>query len=962
MNNYSINISHGADGSFVHCAKTLRQSTSRSRFVGQHLCRCIIICFLLFSAAFLQAETLIDLTSDTAWTLRCDDGPARPIKVPGGGWNSDQQSPRIQVLQDVKDFVVYERKISVPQVMPEQAIELRFGAVTYGCEVFLDGKKVGEHHGPQVAFEMDLKPFATPGKEQTLQVKAFHRRHYLALDKTLATWPHGMESLRKDAEIPVGWDYPEGGDAATRKEAAYWSQWHGQSKIACGIVRSVKLAVLPAVSVKEFFIRPSVTKKQLSCDVWLRNATDKERKLKLNAALSSWNKRDWKYPQISAVEVTVPAKSVVKTTLGPVAWNLGPESYWWPNIPFREDYVAQLHFLNLKITEGSRVWEQFPQRFGFVEHAEGPFYYTVNGVRVTGFSDATAEGQMSYYDTYSSSAFLPPTKPGTGAPESWRRYLRAGININRLHCSPPTEYMMEAADEVGFMLIPEAPIWQSGLSIYSPKYMPQCMHDLGRACRNHPCVARYSLANEVSYEWPHTGVNVEFFDVHQSAKVPWLPLIDDMWEADQTHPMIFDLGTFFSSKVFGPNTGAHAWTAEHYSDIRAQGGGEIIRSMGECCTFTGEMGGYAVSARTMRMKDWAYMSPWSWINYWPNFLEGMNRARHPWQASYHDRRDGFDGWNSPPLRFLQRSLDPYLVQDHDILANNPGAPRGEAQGKAEWPYQVPTVIAGRVTERNVELFNGGLTGNQFSLAWSAHWDKADGPIALAGGVVGPFTVEPGFHVTQKINFAVPAPGQDERRLYLVMNSLKYGQPVFVEDGVYLNVLAKKPATAARFLGVDDTTQGDWKGKYGTDGYELEVKESKLPAYAKFEWQSGGLWTWSSATASKSGLEYFSDPPKADARLAAARFGDPLVFQLDIGNTPRRLSIYHLDYDKKSRRQSVEITDALTGDLLDKGEISDFTEGRYQSWQVSGKVRVTIRKIAGPNANISGIFLDPFDKQ
>ena len=167
----------------------------------------MILALLLLPVVSLRAETLIDLASDTAWTLRCDDGPARPIKVPGGGWNSDLQSPRIQVLQDVKDHVLYERKITVPQMMPEQAVELRFGAVTYGCEVFLDGRKVGEHHGPQVAFEIDLTGAATPGKEQVLQVKAFHRRHYLAAKEDAA------EFFGKVAEIPVGWDFPGGGDA-----------------------------------------------------------------------------------------------------------------------------------------------------------------------------------------------------------------------------------------------------------------------------------------------------------------------------------------------------------------------------------------------------------------------------------------------------------------------------------------------------------------------------------------------------------------------------------------------------------------------------------------------------------------------------------------------------------------------------------------------------------------------------
>ena len=37
-----------------------------------------------------------------------------------------------------------------------------FGAVAHGFEVFLDGKKVGEHHGPQVPFTIDLTAYAVP--------------------------------------------------------------------------------------------------------------------------------------------------------------------------------------------------------------------------------------------------------------------------------------------------------------------------------------------------------------------------------------------------------------------------------------------------------------------------------------------------------------------------------------------------------------------------------------------------------------------------------------------------------------------------------------------------------------------------------------------------------------------------------------------------------------------------------
>lgn len=895
-----------------------------------------LLTLLFFAGLPVQAATLsateesVNLASDTAWTLRCDYGPARPIKVPGGGWNSDEQSPRIQEMREVKDFVLYERKITIPPVMPNPAVKLCFGAVAHGCEVFLDGKKVGEHHGPQVPFEMDLTAFTTPGREQTLQVKAYHRRHYFKPGET------------KTAEVDVGWDYPEGDDEVSRKEAKTWyGPWHGQSKVGYGIVRSIKLVILPELHVEDIFVRPSVTRKEFSCEVWIGNASDKARTVQISGTFSSWNRRDWKYPNISPLTVTIPAHGKTNVTLGPVAWNLGPESYWWPNIPFREDYQAQLHFLNLEIKEGSRIWQRPAQRFGFVEHAEGPFYYTVNGVRVTGFSDATAEGQTSFYDSYSSPAWLPPTQPGTGAPESWRRYLRVGININRLHCSPPTEYMMAAADEVGFMLIPEAPIWGNGLSRYNPDYTPQTYQDMGRACRNHPSVARYSLSNEVR-DWPDH----------------WPSAIDDMRTVDDLHPLVYELHGLGHGLIAGLKSDSHAWIMEHYTNIREKvGAGKGIRGMGENFWQKNSLGEFAIGARTLRLNDWCYLSGWSWLNYWPNFLQGMNHDLHAWKPQDHpDRVDGIDGWNSPIVAFAQRSFHPYLVQDIGVLAENPGEPRLLAGGKIEWPYQLPSVLAGKPVERRIEVFNGGLSGNQITLRWSAHWDSPAGA-AVADGEI-PCVIEPGFHATKNINFTVPKIEPDQRKLCLVLESIVDGKTVFHSEETSLNVVRRKIEPAAVFLSVDDQTHGDWQGKYGSDGYELEVKETKLPGYAKLDWQTGKLWTYAAATGDPRALAYFANPPTGKDRIAAGRYASELVFDLDVGQSPRRLSLYHLDYDKKYRRQQITITDALTGAKLDQREISNFASGRYQSWQIQGKIRVAISKITGDNATISGIFLAP----
>ena len=136
---------------------------------------------------------------------------------------------------------------------------------------------------------------------------------------------------------------------------------------------------------------------------------------------------------------------------------------------------------------------------------------------------------------------------------------------------------MKAADEVGFMLVPEAPIWGNGLSRYSEKYTPQTYHDIGRACRNHPCVARYSLTNEVR-DWPGR----------------WPSAIDDMREVDDVHPLVFELQGLGHGKVTGPKSGGHAWIMDHYTNFHEiVGKGQGIRGMGEQFWTTDGMGDFA---------------------------------------------------------------------------------------------------------------------------------------------------------------------------------------------------------------------------------------------------------------------------------------------------------------------------------------------------------------------------------
>ena len=719
----------------------------------------------LDSAAVASPMEEIDLASDTAWSLRIDGGEPRPIKVPGGGWNSDFQSPRIPTMEGVNDHVVYQREIDVPRVMDGQITKILFGAVNYGAEVYIDGKLVTTLAKPYVPFEVDISDFVKPGQKHALRVKAYHRRHY-----------HDPDGKGKSATVPTGFDFPTG--------SKHWFHWAGNTKFAYGITTSIRLAVYPPIYIKDIFVRPSVSKDSLGVSLWIHNSTDKKAAVSVGGRLSPWNRDKWKYPVIPTSKVVIEPGQTKEVSLGPVIWGLGKESFWWPNIPFNENYKAMLHYLDIDLTTDGKTLHRHRRRFGFVEHAEGPYYYTVNGVRVTCIGDSNSYGQVGEFDCWSKTpCFLPPAGKFKGCPETWKRYQRIGFNTMRLSTSVPTPYMLETADEAGFMLIPEGGSWGNRTCLFNKERFSAQLQGVIRACRNHPSIARYSMANES----------------FQGDGGQWRWLIDAAADVDPMRPYVFEVnGGRGIGKVPGMKAG-HAYLMTHYEPIVE--GGDFIRGMGECCWGTNEAGPFGFAAREFRMRDWAYFAPWSWINFWPNFLEGMSHQRHPWKANNHaDRQDNVDGWGSPEIRFVQKSLHPYLVVDHELRAEQPLVKKGhrltvallketkQGDGSLRWPGYIPQYGKGERIERKIEVFNGGLFGDKMSLRWSAHWDTPDGPLAAKGDTIGPFTVKPGFHTTQTVAFTPPAPARDgERKLYLVLESIKDGAVVFVEDAIYFTI-------------------------------------------------------------------------------------------------------------------------------------------------------------------------------
>jgi len=691
------------------------------------------------------------------------------------------------------------------------------------------------------------------------------------------------------------------------------------------------------------------------------NQTDKLQTVTLRTALSSWNKRPWDYPELPDTAATIPPRSTERIDFGPVTWGLGSHSYWWPNIPFEEDYKAQLHYLNLTMIQDGRRLHSLRQRFGFVEHAEGEYYYTINGVRVDMAGDGTCESQM-IHDAYSRlPGFLPPVESGPsasgGCPETWRKFMRIGIRGNRVCQSTPTRYMLEAADETGFLLIPETGIRGNHNQAWHDEYMPQAVEEMILHARNHPSVARYSLSSETlfynieaSYGWENKHHRM---------------LIDTALEADPTRPLVIETSQGYghvtsvvNGEAFDPSSPTqhrrldsekgHAYLTHHYQSYPKPA--RTIAQLGEVVWATEGLEPFAVMARDLRLNDICYFAPWSWLNYWPNFIDGSNHANFGWLTNNHpDRKDNVDGWGSLQVEFCRKSLHPYLVMDIGLEKLN-------RTFSHPWPKSTVSYKPGAEVIRRLEVFNNGLFGNRMQLRWSARWDKPEAEL-IASGQTDPFTLKPGFHTTKTVSFTLPEVIDSERKpFYLVIESCLDGMPVFKETALRFECDRSTVDPQARFVGIDGKTQGNYEGKYGKAGHLIlqAPEEGMLPGDVKLNWiRNGTPYVWAAKTEDVRALPYFINDHITNNRIAACRYGDEIEFVIDSGSKPRQLALYFLDWGGQDHAVEIEVT---AGDVVSNQLAEDFTDGVYHIWTIQGRVNIRLTKKTR-NAVISGLFFD-----
>src|SRR5579871_516810 len=626
----------------------------------------------------------MDLASTTAWTFRPDGTKEkRVLPVPAGGW-------RLNGFPSATAGI-YERKITVPRLPSggAQVTLLAFEAVNWEAVVSVGPdsdhlQEVGKHLSAWTPFRMDISRFVKPGQTALLRVHVRDRNFF------------------KDRE-----------GRFTVPAATEWNDRQGR-----GILRGVSLAVYPQTYISDVFVKPSTGANTLTYEVTLVNASTSRQTVTLGGRLTPATAgAHWTYPNLPMQTVTLLPGETGKGIYGPFPWKAGSDSWWWPNVPFREDYRAQLHNLTLELRSGQKSTEPPLQtervRFGFCTYKQKDNRYTLNGIPFPLRGDSLPEGTIGTDAFARLPGFLPPSKSNPGWPGAVRNYQRLNYNVVRMHQVPCTRYMMDVCDELGLLVIPETAIRGAGsranLTALEGSYFMH-LRELILRDRNHPCVFKWSLENELPHP-PDTFLKA---------------LYDACMATDGARPCSLDI----NDNADYPNWPRFA-VIDHYSQApgtpdavggrprgdRPHGEGEYVWPRG--ATPSGPLW-FGMMTRAMRAHENADLRPYTFIDIWPGVIPGLNPTNFPdppippVSLEQGGRSlltpDPQDAWNDPGLQLIQRSFAPLALFDRDYDSlNTPG------NGRGEWLTRIPLIPSGQNMTRRLIVFNDEFVGENLKV-------------------------------------------------------------------------------------------------------------------------------------------------------------------------------------------------------------------------------------------------------
>jgi hypothetical protein len=372
---------------------------------------------------------------------------------------------------------------------------LRFWAVDYKADVWLNGVPVGGHEGGETPFTLDVTDAARPEEANLLAVRVLNSTHEPIDGIVLNETPHRNKAL----------PYSAGND---------WD--HG------GIMDSVEWMAAPVVRIEDLFARPDPKTGVLRIQANLRNAG---RKIRTRLEFTVAPAASGETLDAVSIERDLPAgDTLIEDALkvvNPRLWNL--------NDPFLYRVTARAQ------AKGSHSFEEHSARCGFRDFRFENGCFRLNGrrlfLRCSHTGNCTPVGLQIAHD-----------------PDLLRRDLLnvkvMGFNAIRFIAGIAARCQLDLCDEIGLMVYQEHyGSWVLGDSPKMKERYDRSTAEMIKRDRNHPSVVMWGMLNETS-DGPVFR--------HAVASLPLVRSLDD------TRMVMLNSGRF-DGQTGSPTAGLEVW-------------------------------------------------------------------------------------------------------------------------------------------------------------------------------------------------------------------------------------------------------------------------------------------------------------------------------------------------------------------------------------------------------------------
>lgn len=311
-------------------------------------------------------------------------------------------------LEHYSGYAWYSTTLTLDENWLSGELLLKFGAVDYWCQVFVNGQLAGEHEGGYTPFTLPIRALARPGENQ-IAVRVYDAAQ---TGITVERWPHS---------VPAG--SPPFDPTAVPHGKQEWYINVG------GLWQDVTLTAVPAAYVEAAYVTADIHTGQVRVRAQSAGAVDRLVDATISVTVGD----------ISASAAVSAGQTTVELTL-----NVANPLLWSPEQPNLYTAAVQL--------DAPGIEDNVNVRFGFreIRIQDGKLLLNDEPIFLLSALDQDFYPETIY--TVPSEAYLR---------DEFEKAKALGFNNLRCHIKPPDPLYLDLADEIGLLVWAEIPSWRT---------------------------------------------------------------------------------------------------------------------------------------------------------------------------------------------------------------------------------------------------------------------------------------------------------------------------------------------------------------------------------------------------------------------------------------------------------------------------------------------------------------------